>query len=521
MPATFRRRQHLAESATGDRLALTGHFELGRQLVLNRGGAATIVAGAVLGLSCTGSDARIEWRGTVGMTARGTIVVTNAAGRAPGPEVTAAVMEAERRGGPWRGARRDCCRMKTSSGTVRWVSLVAVLAGCAEADERWSGSVETLPNGATRVTNPAQGVWREGSAWALVPELRLGEVEGSEATVFGSISGLAVNDAGRIYVLDRQANELRIFARDGRHVRSVGRAGGGPGEYQAANGLFWLSPDTLVVVDQQGGRYSFLSREGEYLRSVPRRLGFYGWAFNGAYHNGRVYERSTVRTNPNRPRAMVGNDPDQRPALFGTSLRASDSTAQAGVDTVLLAPPTGTPYESFSVRTERGGMVMGVPFAAAPVYHLDSAGNVWHGHGSDFRIVRSSFAGDTIMEIVLDAVPAPVTEAELAEWESGGSVAQFRQMGGRIDLDRIPKVKPFFNGLYLDPERYLWVSVPAGPMETVFAVFDPEGRYLGSLKLDGLRRDTFLQPVVSNGKLYLVGRDELDVQRVYVFRIEK
>ena len=408
---------------------------------------------------------------------------------------------------------------KTSSGTVRWVSLVAVLAGCADADQRWSGSVETLPNGAVRVTNPAQGVWRERSAWASVPELRLGEVEGPEATVFGSISALAVDDGGRIYVLDRQANELRIFASDGAHVRSVGRSGGGPGEYTAANGLFWLSPDTLVVVDQQGGRYSFLSREGEYLRSVPRRLGFYGWVFDGAYHNGRVYERSMVRTNPNRPPAMVGNDPDQRPALFGTSLRGADSTAQARVDTVLLAHPTGTLSESFIVRTERGGMFLGVPFSPAPVYHLDSDGSVWDGHGSEFRIVRSSFAGDTIMEMVLDAVPAPVTEAELAEWESGEGVERFRQMGGRIDLDRIPKVKPFFDGLYLDPEGYLWVSVPAGPMETVFAVLDPEGRYLGRLELNGLKRDTFLPPVVRSGRLHVVGRDELDVQRVYVFRI--
>ena len=122
------------------------------------------------------------------------------------------------------------------------------------------------------------------------------------------------------------------------------------------------------------------------------------------------------------------------------------------------------------------------------------------------------------MEIVLDAVAAPVTDAELADWEGRESTKRFRQMGGQI---QVPKMKPFFDGLYLDPEGYLWASVPGGPMETAFAVFDPEGRFVGRLQLNGLKRDTHLEPVVRNGRLHLVGRDELDVQRVYVFRVDR
>ena len=159
VPATFRRRQHLAESATGDRLALTGHFELGRQLVLNRGGAATIVAGAVLGLSCTGSDARIEWRGTIDTTAGGTIVVSN----------------------------------------------------------------------------PAQGLWDSASAWRVVEELRIGTAEGSGPDLFGNVGAIEVDGLGRLWVAETQAQELRVFDREGGHVRTVGRKGGGPGEFRQIN----------------------------------------------------------------------------------------------------------------------------------------------------------------------------------------------------------------------------------------------------------------------------------------------
>ena len=98
---------------------------------------------------------------------------------------------------------------------------------------------------------------------------------------------------------------------------------------------------------------------------------------------------------------------------------------------------------------------------------------------------------------------------------------QFRSMGGKLDIGRITKVKPFFDDIYVDPDGNVWLSVPVGPTETVFAVLDPDGRYLGRLQLDGINRDTYIPPVVRNGRLYLIATDELDVQRVYVFRIER
>lgn len=103
----------------------------------------------------------------------------------------------------------------------------------------------------------------------------------------------------------------------------------------------------------------------------------------------------------------------------------------------------------------------------------------------------------------------------------GSFVERFREMGGKLDMGRIPKVKPFFDDIYVDSDGNVWLSVPAGPTETVFAIVDPDGRYLGRLQLDGMKRDVFIPPVVRNGRLYLVARDELDVQRVHRFRIER
>ena len=210
-----------------------------------------------------------------------------------------------------------------------WGPLLLLSLGCSSGERvsDWTGTVETLPNGAVRVINPAEGVWQESEPWLLVPEFSLGKVEGDEWEVFAAITGLETDEQGRIYVLDRQTNKLHIFSQDGNHLSSVGREGSGPGEYVNANGLEWISPDSLLVIDQRGNRYSVLTREGEYVRSVPRRLGFYSRAFRGGLTDGRISEQSFIRSGE-----------DYHPALLSTSLQVDGDVSEVSMvgDTVML-----------------------------------------------------------------------------------------------------------------------------------------------------------------------------------------
>jgi hypothetical protein len=399
--------------------------------------------------------------------------------------------------------------------------LLGLACGSADDGEGWAGTMETLPSGGVRVTNPAGALWTSENAWRLEPQLVLGNTSGDGADVFASIAAVEVDSSGNIFVLDRQANELRLFDAAGRHLRTVGRAGRGPGEYSTANGLAWIAPDSLLVVDQQGNRYTVLDADGDYVRSVMRRLAFYGWVFVGGIDGDRVYELSSM-------------DHDiRRPALLGTRLRgenlepgtiesaaASESGPRFIADTLPVANPDGPDAEPFSVQTARGGMMMSVPFAGSPVYYLDGNGGLWYGHGGTPRLYHANFRGDTLTEIVLNIEPAPVTSEEVAEWEAEPSIERFKTMGGKLDLERIPKTKPYFDAITVDAQGYVWLGVPAAPNQTVFAVLDPEGRYLGRLQIDGVSRDIYLAPLVRGGRLYFVGRDELDVQRVYVYRVE-
>ncbi len=397
--------------------------------------------------------------------------------------------------------------------SMLFLVLAPLVASCSDAGTAgdWAGTVETLANGATRITNPERGLWQDGSPWRLEPELVLGKVEGEDADVFASIIAFETDGDGRLYVLDMQANELRIFGADGSHIRTVGRKGSGPGEYTRANGLLWIADDTLLVVDQEGGRYSVLTRDGDFVRSVPRRLGFYGGAFSGGYDRGRVYEISSV-----------GRGEDRHAALLGTPIRdpVGGASVLGATDTVML--PEGPPAEYFRAETAVGQMSFGVPFSPRTVYFLDGTGGIWHGHGGAFRVYRSSLDGDTLAEIVLRGTPEPVSQQERDAWlGSSPFLDQFRKLGGKLDPDRIPTSKPYFDNLFVDADGYLWLRVPAAPGETVLAVVDPDGRYLGRVRIEGNGHGSLFRFIVRNGQLYGIAGDDLGVPHMYVYRIEK
>ena len=100
------------------------------------------------------------------------------------------------------------------------------------------------------------------------PILRVGNDESDEATWFSSIRGVGRLSDGSVAVVDRASAEIRIFDPDGRHVRSMGRHGEGPGEFNDAWKLWVLPGDTLWAGDYRPWRYNVFTRDGEWVRVV-------------------------------------------------------------------------------------------------------------------------------------------------------------------------------------------------------------------------------------------------------------
>ncbi len=100
------------------------------------------------------------------------------------------------------------------------------------------------------------------------PILSVGDQEDDENAWFSSIRGVARLSDGSVAVVDRTGGEVRIFDETGTHLRSMGRHGEGPGEFNDPWKIWVLPGDTLWVGDYRPWRYNVFAANGEWARAV-------------------------------------------------------------------------------------------------------------------------------------------------------------------------------------------------------------------------------------------------------------
>ena len=193
---------------------------------------------------------------------------------------------------------------------MRKLGMVIALSliGCDAADTGWTIVEQQTASGVRHVVNepPATGI---EPTWTIVPELRIGAVEEDGPENFGTIKGITVDEQGRIAVLDAQAQELRIFGVDGKHQRTFGGKGGGPGELDDANGLLLGKDGLLRVNDPSNARLSFFHPDTGFAGSIPLNVSAFGWIWTAVLDSAgwlaadaRVYlEQPAARGEPVLP----------------------------------------------------------------------------------------------------------------------------------------------------------------------------------------------------------------------------
>lgn len=392
----------------------------------------------------------------------------------------------------------------------RWtalaVALLIAVAGCSpdgpEADREDTQGRAALDTAFSDTMRVADG--GAGRAWTLEVLSRFGRRAGGTPRSFGSIGGLAVDSAGRVWVLDRQASEVRAFHESGEHIRTVGREGQGPGEFRHPTGLDLGPGGALWVMDPRNGRITVVDTTGEPvvthrrasgLIAVPCRCGF---DREGRYHDYRTFPPE-----------------DGGEGRNGLLRLARDGTV---LDTLLIPERKGgTAF--FTHRTEDVSYSAPVPFTPRITWALGPEGHLWFSPQTPYRVYERDAAGDTLRIVERDVDRPPVTDRErddaLAELD------WFREQGGTTDAGRIPDRKPAVRSLHVDPLGFLWVRPyrAAGAPATAFDICDPGGRYLGRLRLpSGIRTDYM---VVTRDRVYAVHEDGLGVDRVVVMALDR
>jgi len=126
-------------------------------------------------------------------------------------------------------------------------------------------------DGLTIVYNPKEPVKKAGSPSALVlsQELCIGDRTDDENYMFSTIGGVMVDVEEDIIVIDEKEVVIKVFDKNGKHLRTFGKRGGGPGEFNTAARISLKGGKDIVVLDRGNNRLSYYSKEGQCLKEIP------------------------------------------------------------------------------------------------------------------------------------------------------------------------------------------------------------------------------------------------------------
>lgn len=369
------------------------------------------------------------------------------------------------------------------------VGLVACVGGESSTSDTWQGRIDTLPGGAIVVHNPGAGLWDTSTAWRLEQDLVIGAVEGSGPEVFGEIAAVDVDMHGRIYVLEEQAQEIRVFDSAGTYLRTLGSEGSGPGELSRAFGLAFDDLDRLWVPDVGNRRLTVFDSTGEFADDYQRPLGVVYPFLGGFDKSGRFWD--------------VTPSFDDTYASF-YFVRFDSITG--GFDSV---PPVryrrdveSTTLTMFFLRPR-----MTIAF--------DPAGYIWFGWTGDYRLFQRSMSGDTARIIERESRRVPVSHSERER-----ILAEIAEFPFPVDPVLIPTEKPAFNRIVAGENGHLFTNVPGSGDEKgrLIDVFNGDGVYLGRLTAP-VALDWMIPLRITSSHILGVTRDELDVPYVVRLRV--
>jgi len=391
------------------------------------------------------------------------------------------------------------------------------LLGCQgssteEIDDTWTPVRET--HGDTVVVRTVRGsIWQD--TLTLVPEVSIGALDGDEAYVLGAIAGLDVDDAGRIYAVDRQAQDMRVFSAEGEHLRTIGRGGEGPGEFHVPDQVR-VTNDNRIVVRDAPWRFSVFSADGEYLG---------GWLLRSGFSTTTPFflDAQERVLNPTVPGSLV------RYQLDGSV-----------VDTV-PEPSRGYEPPRLEITMEGGHASYSIPFMPSERWGMTRDGRFLFGLTRDYRIERWEPDG-TVLRVERAVGPVPVSTGEASQAREGLTrrIRRSNNPSWHWQGPEVPSHKPPWLSVFAGMDGSIWVfrstvaveqpdpawdpQHPQDGFPTQWAaprvadVFDVEGRYLGPVKIPDEMR-LYPSPVFSEESAWAVSMHELGYPQIVRYRL--
>jgi 6-bladed beta-propeller len=384
----------------------------------------------------------------------------------------------------------------------------------------------------------------------------VGAIDGEAWETFGSVSQVAFDASGRLYVFDQQNERIIVVAADGSFVREVGKAGNGPGEFQSPTRMAVAHDGAIAVADFGVSGFTLFDPQGAFTRTVPITSDL-GMPMGDVLRHPTddavvIQDAGMLRLAGGGGRgALPTGGPPEPPSTIPIRKVSLDTGDEVVLhDAWRPPPPENASASEVQGRNEGGGRMfirMSQQVAFQPRVHLAVLpdGRYLVADSSTYTIDMLGPDGTVQETLARPVQPVPVTddirEAEkarrLAALESGTGRMVMRVGGGggaaiggdmakqleEMQRNQIASllfadVVPVIAGLATDWTGRIWVErAPDEPGEPgPIDLIDTQSRYYGTIDPDGPRIPAAFGP---DGLVAYIEMDEFDVQTVRVMRL--
>jgi len=343
------------------------------------------------------------------------------------------------------------------------LAICCIVLACAQKNVGWKGNIK-IENGVEIVKNPREPIY-SGKILSLKEDLSLGEVTKYQS-LFYAAKELDVDYEQNIYVLDWLAGHILVFDQNGKALRTIGRKGQGPGEFQRPMDIS-IFGNQLMVHDLERS-ISFFTLKGEFIKSVTSidilRI-------SDVYCDslGNIVAQTSPVFDPANPKHVYRKYNHNMNMIF-----------------------------QFAETPRSDDLGPNNPFGAFGSIAVDREDNIIFGYPNDYVIEIFNTNGKLIRKIEKEYSLLKLTNQDRREMK--------KENPGRNGIN-YPKYKPPFRRFFIDDEGRIYVGTWEKPSrsEYYYDIFDPEGKYLAKIDLMG-------KPILCrNGKMYSIeSNDEGD-----------
>ena len=366
------------------------------------------------------------------------------------------------------------------------VTIVLLLISCSKKPETLA--VTEVIDSIENIFNQAVPNFPHRTV-AFEEDLSIGSEDKDGNIILYQLGIFMVDDAGRIYISDSEEVVLKVFDKNGNPIRSCGKKGDGPGEFQAIHHLEALPDGGCLILDQRSRRTTLFGENGDLLDSHKWQTSLGSLLF--AADDYFVAEET-----------IFGENPKILAKQFNFSWEEVRSYGEF------------KPRERKLIREQGISIVMSRPFSPRSIFAGDRKKQLlYHCLNSEYLIEVYERSGDLLRKIHKVHEPLPLTDEDRTEFYKQFENAPnptFLEVVKKVEL---PEFKNAMSRMIVDDQGNLWIETHEKQMEngleyTAYDIFNADGYYDAKVWLDK-------QPgEFVNGKMYAIETDEETWERV-------